>query len=104
MHLYLDDVRNGPDFTDVGWENWVIVRSVENAKLLLKTGLIEDMSLDHDMSTNSETGMENDSGYKLVCWMEENNIWPKGIISVHSANPVGRDKMVAVLKKNNRWQ
>lgn len=33
------------------------------------------------------------TGYTLVCWMEETGHWPKEKPTVHSANPVGRQRM-----------
>ena len=92
MNVYLDDVRSGPVSPD-----WVIVRGVDNAMILLQQGLVNDLSLDHDMGPNEATG------YELLCWMEENNIWPSGNVSVHSANPVGAAKMhQAIDAHNNR--
>ena len=94
INLYLDDMRtpmNGmmPDTF------WVVVRTIEATKTLLLAGLVEEMSLDHDLGLG-------DTGYDLVKWMEAQNVWPSGSITVHSANPSGRDNMVAVLKRNGR--
>lgn len=90
MNVFLDDNRKGPanEFGEVqeGWENWIIVRSVENAKVLLKTGLVEKLSLDNDMGVNSLTGELNQEGKQLVKWMIEENCWPKGEITIHSQN------------------
>jgi hypothetical protein len=93
FNLYLDDLRPGPHNgicdSEIGWERWVVVRSVENAKTLLQTGLVQDLSLDHDLGMNSEDGNENPNGKQLVMWMIDNNVWPQGIITIHSAN-IGR--------------
>lgn len=101
FNVYLDDMRVGPDFTVVGWENWVVVRSVENAKILLEKGLVDNMSLDHDMGTGDNNRLLP-TGYDLVCWMEEKNIWPKGKIYLHTASPTGYAKMTAALERNNK--
>jgi hypothetical protein len=90
MNVYLDDCRTGP-FNEMfcppaGWEDWVIVRSVENAKALLSAGLVDKMSLDHDLGQNSITGELNPDGKKLVLWMVETNTWPKGRVDIHSQN------------------
>lgn len=112
MKLWLDDVRVSPP----GWE-WV--KTVEEAKKLLLTGEVEEASLDHDLGACEEClqGMNASqwlekvgyksfpncehfgTGYTLVCWMEENNIWPTKSIKVHSSNPVGRQRMHSVIDK-----
>ncbi len=91
FNLYLDDLRRGPNNgfdqkkPPVGWENWVVVRCVENAKRLLRVpGLVDNMSLDHDLGYNSETGQENPNGKKLILWMIETGCWPAGWIHLHS--------------------
>lgn len=40
------------------------------------------------------------TGYQLVCWMEETGNWSSKVPSVHSANPVGRDKMNAGIRNH----
>ena len=102
FNVYLDDVRNGPthDYEEthsqIANKEWVIVRRTEYIKELLKAGLINDLSLDHDL------GNDDITGYQLALWMEEEKYWPKGIISVHSANPVGRVNIIAVLARNKK--
>ncbi len=95
MNVFMDDVRPGPTSYDADdfWQNWVVVRSVRNTKKLLEWGQVNDLSLDHDMGPGQETG------YDLVKWMAENNIWPNGKISVHSANPVGAENMRATIDR-----
>jgi len=91
FNLYLDDSRMGPnngfESVDIGWEGWVIARSTESVKTLLLAGLVNDLSLDHDMGYDSQDiGRMNPDGKSLVMWMVEENCWPKGIITIHSAN------------------
>lgn len=91
MNVYLDDLRCGPnndwERRTCGWEGWVIVRSVENVKVLLKAGLVDNLSLDNDMGFNSMVlGQLNLTGKDLVLWMVSENIWPKGTITIHSEN------------------
>jgi len=94
----MDDIRHGPDVGSLqeydlkDWMDWIIVRSVDNTKRLLELGLVNKLSLDHDMSSES-------TGYDLAKWMAEFGHWPKGEIWVHSANPVGRDNIVATIKR-----
>lgn len=96
FNVYLDDLKPGPNNDYLGvpypqWETWVIVRSVENVKKLLELGLVNNLSLDHDMGLNSETFNENPNGSDLVKWMIESGVWPKGIITIHSQN-IGKAK------------
>ena len=105
FNVYMDDLRPGPNNgfngQEIGWEDWVIVRSTENVKTLLKLNLINDLSLDHDMGYNSiNPSNENPSGKALVLWMIENNCWPKGNIFVHSANPIGSKSMRELIEKH----
>lgn len=101
FNVYLDDMRAGPINTDGGvligdaaygfswpdWHNWIICRSVDQVKILLHNGLVDNLSLDHDL------GQDLPTGYDLVKWMVENDCWPKGDITIHSANPVGAKNM-----------
>jgi hypothetical protein len=102
FNVYLDDVRPGPtvEYPDthsqVPNKTWVIVRRTEYLKIMLEAGLVNDMDLDHDLGSDDETG------YDLLAWCEKNNIWNKGIVSVHTGNPVGRQRMLALLAANGR--
>lgn len=101
FNVYLDDNRKGPnnDFDkppEKGWENWVIARSVLSVQELLCACLVNDLSLDHDLGMSSERPeVENPNGLYLVKWMIENNIWPKGNITIHSQNIGEAQKMKA---------
>lgn len=102
INIYMDDVRPGPfcnvmpesgflpDLPD--WMDWITVRSVANVKRFLEMGIVNKLSLDHDMGTD-------ETGYDLAKWMAETGHWPKGQIWVHSANPVGRDNIVATVRR-----
>lgn len=106
FNVYLDDVREGYNnshvATHIGWEDWVVVRHIDHVKTLLKAGLVDKMSLDYDMGFNSYTGEENPNGKALLKWMIENDIWPEGFITVHSANPCGARDMRELVEKHNR--
>jgi hypothetical protein len=102
FNVYMDDCRKGPMVPmpgaiviEVPDQEWVIVRRAEYVVELLKAGLIDNLALDHDMGS----GM---NGYQLVKWMDENQIWPRGKITVHSWNPVGKDNMEHLLKRNGK--
>src|ERR1700736_4798837 len=99
MNLWLDDIRDpalhgriyGRDY-----HNWLWATSVFDAIRYLDAGSVTFASLDHDL------GLDTPTGYDLVCWMEEHNIWPSDAIAVHSANPVGKERMEAVISRYYR--
>lgn len=83
MKIFLDDERKPP-------EGWHQVGTPQEAIKWLKTGSVEEISLDHDL------GDGPDDGYQVILWIEESValrqfIPPK--IQVHSANPSARQKM-----------
>ena len=84
MKVYLDDLRTPP-------EGWTHVLWPDEAIAWLKTGQVEEISLDHDLG-NDERG----TGYDVILWIEE-AVATKGFappqISVHSANSSARIKM-----------
>lgn len=87
MRLWLDDVRPAP-------EGWVAVSSVDDAIEQMRAGQVTDASLDHDLGDYAHLGGD---GYRLVMWMAEHDTWPSHSIAVHSANPVGRDRMLSTI-------
>jgi len=111
FNLYVDDVRECP------WPDWKVARTIEDAKLFLKTGEVCQLSLDHDMgacaaciarglhvgdmktpaTTFSNWCPHYEDGTKLVHWMIETGHWSKMCPIVHSANPVGRTRMCGMI-------
>lgn len=116
IKLWLDDVRDPAEYGLAGW-TWV--KTVDEAKALLKTGDVLVASLDHDLGacdecmggmsavdwlvTHGYASMPHCShfgtGYDLVCWMEETGTWPSIGTAVHSANPVGAERMRKVIAR-----
>ena len=107
MNLWLDDIRPAP----IGWTH---VKTVDDAKALLLQGGVVRASLDHDLGAcepcmdkwrngPSDGLMPNcehfGTGYTLCVWMAEHNVWPHERPTVHSANPVGRDRMRGVIAR-----
>lgn len=91
MKVYLDDVRETP-------LGWVRTYTAPQTIALLKTSKVTQLSLDHDLGDGDGTG------YDVLLWLE-NEIgtgvwhWPLPAIDIHSANPAGRLKMKAALRK-----
>jgi len=112
INLFVDDIRNPPD-------GWLVARTIENAKQWLRTGVVDRMSLDHDMGAceacvregkhigdmlTPETTYLNwcsheEDGTKLVHWMIEHNCWSRQKPTVHSANPVGAARMRGMIER-----
>ncbi len=90
MKIFLDDCRPCP-------EGWTLALTAGEAIALLEQGNVEEISLDHDLGDEEVCG----SGYQVATWIEEKAF--HGAISplkwrIHSANPVGVQKMSAALK------
>lgn len=93
MKVYLDDERKAPD-------GWVRVYWPDEAIELLKTGQVEEISLDHDLG-DDECG----TGYDVVLWIEEEvalHRFTPPIIHVHTANSSARDKMLKGVRSIER--
>jgi hypothetical protein len=92
MRVYLDDRRKAP-------EDWILVKTPEEAINLLSSGSVKEISLNHDL------GLPDKTGYDVLLWIEfevlTNNFVPPNII-IHTSNPSARIKMewaVGAIKK-----
>lgn len=93
IKMWLDDVRPIPS----RYTHWV--KSSDAAIDLLKTGMVEECSLDHDL------GSEYGTGYDVAKWIEEKA--HSGELSyvkcnAHSQNPVGAQNMKLAIKSAYR--
>ena len=96
--LYVDDIRNPPDIQGVSWD---IARSFLDAIEKLSNIDYDGVSLDHDIASYDENGREM-TGYDIALWLAErkyNNKYVPQNIQVHSANPVGRERIEGVIKR-----
>lgn len=104
MNLWLDDIRTPPD------GSWTWVKTPEDAIYQLLLGHVVFASLDHDLGINPaklndfRDGLikENEAemtGYEVVVFMAENNVWPSEGVSVHSMNPIGAQRMLGVVDR-----
>jgi hypothetical protein len=86
MKVFLDDERSTPP----GWRR---VYWPDEAIALLETGIVEEISLDHDLGDDGRG-----TGYDVVLWIEE-AVALRGFqppkMTVHSANSSARIKMEA---------
>jgi hypothetical protein len=117
MILWLDDMRNPKQF---GFYEVIWAKTYNEAIAVLSSEKITFASLDHDIGACSacvkkqlhigtmmtpETTFFNTcphekTGYDVICWIEKHNMWPCNGIIVHSANPIGRNKMNKVILKH----
>lgn len=88
MRLWVDDLREPP-------EGWYWAKTSEHAIEILILGRhnVTEMSLDHDLGGDDTTR-------PIVLWLCENRPdgpWPETV--VHSANPVGRQWLEAMIER-----
>lgn len=123
MKIYLDDLRGTP----ADWHRCYKIEEVQRllCEALLGGEEITNMSLDHDLGASylcpecydlarevHETAnctcechkfdavkdpLITPTGYDLVKWMAKHDMWSTYKPTVHSANPVGRVNMQAVI-------
>lgn len=99
VKVYLDDIRPGPN-------GWLVIRNPITFKEIVNKWFmsIDEISMDHDLGFVDDTDKEI-TGYDLLCWLEDFlydrdlNYLPK--ISVHSANPVGAERMQKMIDRLN---
>ena len=116
MKIWLDDLRPAPKGytrvylvdeaineiircnreTDFLWKQYTLgYIDRQLFEKCMKIFTIEEISCDNDL------GEGNAEGYKLLDWLEATGRnYP---IRIHSANPVARERMRAIIQKNN-WK
>ena len=108
MMLWIDDIRRPPD------DSWAWARTNEEAIEALRSGEVNEASLDHDMGLHEEDPdepgadvriardrMHHDNGLDLVAWMCEHGVFPE-TIEIHSWNREGARRMAALLEQHGR--
>jgi hypothetical protein len=90
MRLFLDDNRLTP-------KGWVRAYTAEEAIEYLKTGEVEELSLDHDLGIEEMVG----TGYAVLEWIEKevhlHGFKPPEIMTVHSANSPATERMLQAI-------
>ncbi len=95
--LWVDDTRPIP--SDCGPE-WCTARSAWEALLKLELLNFAVISLDHDLA--SMVGNKELTGYDILVWLVERKMRGEPVpacVRIHTANPVGRDKMVQMVTR-----
>lgn len=91
MKIWLDDERPMP----LGFDYHA--RTAHEAIELLEAGGVTTISLDHDLGDE-----QNGTGYDVACYIEQaayNGMFAPIEVTIHSANPVGRDRMQQALDR-----
>jgi hypothetical protein len=72
-------------------------------ELIARSGdKVEILSLDHDLGLIDPETLEEKTGYDVVLYLEQHpNLMPENV-QVHSANPVGRRRMLLALESIER--
>ena len=105
IQIWYDDIRR-PPYPEDEWV-WVRTTKAAIAAFELLKDRIEVISLDHDMGLENvhpdddpsdylrdyNPGLVEDNGVKLVKWMIENNVGREAIITIHSWNLDGANRM-----------
>lgn len=89
MMLWVDDLRQPPD------QDWVWCKTSATGITALAAagpGGITQMSLDHDLGGEDTTR-------PIVRWLCENALYWPGATYVHTANPVGRQWLEAMIAR-----
>lgn len=95
VKVWLDDERPKPDEFDIH------VRTAREAISLLKSEHVLLISLDHDLGNDS-----NGTGYDVAKFIEEGAFLgtvPPVVVKVHSANPVGSNRIKMCIENANRY-
>lgn len=107
-----DDPKRRPPICGLAW-TWV--KTYEEAIEALKSGTVEFASLDHDLADAHyfayhiamQSGQPVDTstckektGYDVLLWMEENNVWPKDGVRIHTMNNVRGPIMLDMVRKH----
>ena len=113
VYLWLDDLRKPPSLSDSGIP-WTWAKTADEAIEYLKTGDVVFASLDHDLSDEhyhegfkaqqegrplNTAACKEKTGMSVINWMEEQKVWPKEGVRVHTLNGLGLDRMLSVVNK-----
>ena len=99
VKVWLDDIREAPK----GWTR--CVRPGEVIELLASGG-VEEISLDYDIGLGDDRGVDR-NGEDVLRWIEQQVVergdsFPLPVIRIHSANPVGRQRLQRALEAIER--
>jgi hypothetical protein len=100
LKVFLDDIRIPSDVYP-NESNWVTVTTASECIDMLTKNHVDVLSLDHDLGDDSDG-----TGYDVLRWLEEqvymHDYEAPLDIRVHSANPVGRARMLSAITSIKR--
>lgn len=86
MRIWLDSERPAP-------KGWVLVTGFQECCALLTTKEVVYLSFDDKFK-------DGKSGYDIILWMLDNQIFPQQLIQIHTLNPVSRCNMHQILSRH----
>jgi hypothetical protein len=106
LRVWLDDSRPAPP-------GWLRLGTVTSVQRLLDANLVQELSLDHDLGWCPECVQQGEhlkhtdkrhcphmaTGYDLVRWMADHDVWPVLPPTVHSGNLEGGARMLGVIAR-----
>lgn len=94
MKLWVDDMRQPPEFDS---EPWVWAQTSADALEILQACRPVVLALDHDLGQWTGT---DDTTRPIALYLAESipAFWPV-VITVHTANPVGREWLLGTLRR-----
>jgi hypothetical protein len=98
----VDDDKSSVERLALGRDYDLWVQTAHEAIEILKSGNVRLISLDHDLGDEALVG----SGYDVAKWIEEKAYTgelPGLQWKCHSANPVGREKILMALRNADRY-
>ena len=107
IKIWVDDEREMPK----GYDLWIVsvCDAIHQINICYSRNLPIEISLDHDAGKYANAGGDyieiikylEEKSYTLSCWKDyiKNNI----TFHLHTANPVGRENMRRIIKKNG-WR
>lgn len=96
--LWIDDLRHPPDHT------WIWVKTSQEAIDVLQSQHVDHISFDHDLGYDANG--EDDKAVFVATYIEElaaENAIHRISWEVHSANPVGRKDLTAIMESCERF-
>lgn len=112
MRLWLDDQRSPREWLpNIRWfrgrdlkelDEWLWVKTAQEAIAHLESEDLVEVSLDHDLGDPDEVG----DGYAVAVWIEErvatDDTYIPPILHVHSSNVAGRERLEAAVRSIER--
>ena len=99
MKIWLDDIREAP-------KGWTRCFGPDQVIEFIEGGEVEEISLDYDLGLVDDRGIDR-NGEDVLKWIEQQLVergdsFQLPVIKIHSANPVGRQRLQRALEAIHR--